>query len=148
MTPDPSVPVDHRSILIVEDDPITRAIVTRYFQQAGLQVHAADSGSEALAILRAHGRAIDWLFTDICLPGDISGWIIGAEFNLNHPLRPVIYATASAKQALAQAAGSVFVRKPYSPQDVFRVFEDLERRGAGLADTFRSAGDHRATAAR
>jgi CheY-like chemotaxis protein len=137
-----------RSILIVEDDAITRAIVTRFFEVAGLRVHVAESGEEALAVLRACGRAIDWLFTDIRLSGEISGWIVGAEFNLNHPLRPVIYATASAQQLPAEAAGSVFIQKPYRPQDVFRAFEDLESRAAALSDTFLSAGDERAAATR
>lgn len=148
MIRDPSVPSSPRSILIVEDDPITRSIVTRYFEVAGLHVHAAESGEEALAILRAHGPAIDWLFTDICLSGGISGWIVGAEFNLNHPLRPVIYATASAQQALAQAAGSVFIQKPYSPDDVFRVFRDLERRADAMSATFPTIWDGRRAATR
>jgi two-component system, OmpR family, response regulator len=133
------LPTDHpadppRSILIVEDEPITRAVVTRFFQAAGLKVHAAESGEEALALLREHGPGIDWLFTDICLPGAISGWIVGAEFNLNHPLRPVIYATASAEQALAQAHGSVFIEKPYKPEDVYAVFEDLAAKAAAMSD--------------
>lgn len=131
-----------RSILIVEDDEITRTVIVRYFEKAGLQVHVAESGEEALTILRAHGRAIDWLFTDIHLPGEISGWIVGAEFNLNHPLRPVIYATASAEQASAQAAGSVFIQKPYSPRAVFQVFRDLETRAASMADIFRPFYEH------
>jgi CheY-like chemotaxis protein len=133
----PTLPVDRRTILIVEDDAITRTIVVRYFQMAGLHVHQAEDGEEALAILRACGRAIDWLFTDIALPGAISGWIVGAEFNLNHPLRPVIYATASAERGREQAAGSVFIRKPYSPKDVFTVFRELETRAAEMADIFR-----------
>jgi CheY-like chemotaxis protein len=128
---------DPRSILIVEDDAITRAILARYFKAAGLKVYATESGEEALTILRAHGPAIDWLFTDIRLPGAISGWIVGAEFNLNHPLRPVIYATASAERVSAQAVGSVFIRKPYSPMEVFAVFQDLENRAAAVSDTFR-----------
>jgi two-component system, OmpR family, response regulator len=139
---------DQRSILIVEDEEITRSIIVRYFEVAGLNVHAADTGEEALAILRNHGTAIDWLFTDICLPGAISGWIVGAEFNLNHPLRPVIYATASAEQASAQAAGSVFIQKPYSPKDVFEVFQDLETRAAAISDLFRSFFDRQAALTR
>jgi CheY-like chemotaxis protein len=137
-----------RSILIVEDEAITRSIIVRYFEVAGLRVHAAETGEEALAILRNHGTAIDWLFTDICLPGVISGWIVGAEFNLNHPLRPVIYATASAEQASAQAAGSVFVQKPYSPKVVFEVFEDLEVRAAAVSELFRSFFDRQAALTR
>src|SRR5215218_3655132 len=139
MSSDIPAPSQTRSILIVEDDAITRAVVVRYFEREGLRVHTAESGEEALGILRTHGRAIDWLFTDIRLSGHISGWIVGAEFNLNHPLRPVIYATASAKRALAQAAGSVFIQKPYRPQDVFRVFQDLERRAAAMSQMLRSA---------
>jgi CheY-like chemotaxis protein len=126
-----------RSILIVEDEAITRSIIVRYFEAAGLTVHAAETGAEALAILRTYGREIHWLFTDICLPGEISGWIVGAEFNLNHPLRPVIYATASAEQASSQAAGSVFVQKPYSPKDVFAVFQELEKRATAMSDLVR-----------
>jgi CheY-like chemotaxis protein len=137
MLQDQTGPLDQRTILIVEDDPITRAIVVRYFEMAGLRVFQAESGEDALGILRARGRAIDWLFTDIVLPGEISGWIVGAEFNLNHPLRPVIYATASAERGREQAAGSVFIQKPYSPKDVFAVFRDLEKRAAEMADIFR-----------
>lgn len=137
MANDIPAPQNQRSILIVEDDPITRAIVVRYFEMAGLKVHQAESGEEALNILRARGRAIDWLFTDICLPGEISGWIVGAEFNLNHPLRPVIYATATAERGREQAVGSVFIHKPYSPKDVFTVFRSLESRAAEMADIFR-----------
>jgi CheY-like chemotaxis protein len=135
MTPDAPPPEpDRRSILIVEDEEITRTIVVRYFEAAGLKVHAAETGAEALAILRTYGREIDWLFTDIQLPGEISGWIVGAEFNLNHPLRPVIYATASARHASSQAAGSVFIQKPYSPRDVFAVFRELDGRAAAMSD--------------
>jgi CheY-like chemotaxis protein len=137
-----------RSILIVEDEEITRAIIVRYFEAAGLHVHAAESGEEALAILRDHGTAIDWLFTDICLPGAISGWIVGAEFNLNHPLRPVIYATAQAEQASAQAAGSVFIQKPYSPKTVFEVFQNLDARAAAVSDLFRPYFDRQAALTR
>ena|SRR5215212_53947 len=148
MSSDIPAPSQTRSILIVEDDAITRAVVVRYFEREGLRVHTAESGEEALGILRTHGRAIDWLFTDIRLSGEISGWIVGAEFNLNHPLRPVIYATASAPPALAQAAGSVFIRKPYSPQEVFGVFQDLERRAAATAQSFHAAWSERAALAR
>lgn len=132
-----SAPLDRRTILIVEDDDITRTVIVRYFEVAGLQVFAAEDGAKALEILRSHGRGIDWLFTDINLPDEISGWIVGAEFNLNHPLRPVIYATASAEQAHVQAAGSVFIQKPYSPKDVFAVFRDLEGRAAAVSDAMR-----------
>jgi CheY-like chemotaxis protein len=133
MMPEPALRTDRRSILVVEDDEITRDIVVRYFEVAGSKVFAAEDGATALEILRRHGLRIDWLFTDINLPGEISGWIVGAEFNLNHPLKPVVYATASAEQAHVQAAGSVFVQKPYSPREVFAVFQALERKAEAVS---------------
>jgi CheY-like chemotaxis protein len=129
-----------RSILVVEDDEITRTIIVRYFEVAGLIVYAAEDGTRALEILRSRGPDIDWLFTDVNLPGEISGWIVGAEFNLNHPLRPVIYATATALQADVQAAGSVFIQKPYSPRDVFAVFQELESKAVAVSDAMRRFG--------
>jgi len=86
-------------ILVVEDEPVTREIVTRYLQGAGFDTLSALSGEEALEILRSNGPAIDWLLTDINLPGCIDGWIVGAEFHLSYPLRPVVYASAFAPRS-------------------------------------------------
>ncbi len=37
---------------------------------------------------------IDWLFADIRLPGAVDGWVVGSEFRLTHPFRPIVYASA------------------------------------------------------
>jgi two-component system, OmpR family, response regulator len=105
---------DPTTILVVEDEPVTRHIVTRYLESAGFRVVAAESGEDALSRIRQEGSAIDWLLTDINLPGVIDGWVVGAEFHLNYPLRPVIYASAGGQRP-APCAGGVFVPKPYSP---------------------------------
>jgi CheY-like chemotaxis protein len=109
MTNDPTT-----TILVVEDEPITRQVVTRYLEREGYRALTAESGEEALATIRQEGSAIDWLLTDINLPGVIDGWVVGAEFHLNYPWRPVIYASAGAQRP-APCAGGVFVPKPYSP---------------------------------
>jgi len=113
------------SVLVVEDDLVTREIVIRYLDQAGFITYAATTGEEALAILRREGPRIDWLFTDIVLPGVIDGWIVGAEFHLSYPLRPVVYATATAERSRSQAFGSLFVLKPYSPASIVALFRKL-----------------------
>jgi CheY-like chemotaxis protein len=113
------------SILIVEDEPVTREITTRYLEQAGFTVRSAETGEEALTILRQEGPAIDWLLTDINLPGCIDGWIVGAEFHLSYPLRPVVYASAFAPRRQAHPAGGVYVPKPYSPAMIVDLFRRL-----------------------
>ena len=82
---------DHRTtILVVEDEPITREILVRYLEWMGFVTRSCSTGEEALSIVRADGAGIDWLLTDINLPGCIDGWVVGAEFHLRFPLRPVI----------------------------------------------------------
>lgn len=127
-------------ILVVEDEPVTREVVTRYLERAGFEVIIAESGEEALETLRARGPAIDWLLTDIKLPGCIDGWIVGAEFHLSYPLRPVVYASAFAPRRRAHAAGGVYVPKPYSPAMIVDLFCRLAAQDgqiASAADTAR-----------
>ncbi len=102
-------------VLIVEDDPITQEILARYLHQAGFGVLLASDGEDALMLLRQTGSLISWVVTDIHLPGMINGWVVGAEFHLTHPFRPVIYTSASKLEAHKRAAGGVFLPKPYCP---------------------------------
>jgi two-component system, OmpR family, response regulator len=121
------------SILLVEDEPLTQEVTTHYLQHAGFTVHCAATGEEALAILRQEGGAIDWLLTDINLPGSIDGWIVGAEFHLSHPLRPVVYTSAFAPHQQAHPAGGVFVSKPYSPAAVVELLGRLAAKDTSAA---------------
>jgi signal transduction histidine kinase len=60
------------TVLIVDDDEIVRATVASTLEDLGYAVLLAQSGAEALAILE-EGVKIDLLFTDVVMPGAISG---------------------------------------------------------------------------
>ena len=114
------------TILVVEDEAVVRDLLVAELEDAGYDVVAVDAGEPALAILRDPNREIDWLFTDIRLPGVIDGWRVADEFRLNHPFRPVVYATAYApEQARQQLQGSYFFRKPYRPSQIVAAFRRL-----------------------
>jgi two-component system, OmpR family, response regulator len=119
-----------RRILVVEDDVVLRDMLVKGLQKSGYDVLSAETGEQALAVLREWGGRIDWLFVDIRLPGVIDGWVVGSEFTLNHPLRPVIYASAYAPDFSRQVAGSVFMRKPVRIKDIVATFQDLTARFA------------------
>lgn len=112
-------------VLVVEDDRILRTILMGYLRKAGFAVLAVETGDKALEIMRAVTTKLDWLYTDIKLPGSIDGWIVGAEFHLRHPMRPVVYATASAPPSRAQTAQSIFIKKPFDAQIVVDFFVRL-----------------------
>ncbi len=109
-------------VLVVEDDPVTAEIASTYLAQSGLSVLRADTGEAALDTLRR--QDVDWLVTDIKLPGTIDGWVVAAEFHLTHPTRPVLYMTAAAAPSNARAHGSVFLRKPCHPS---LILDELRR---------------------
>ncbi len=117
------------TILIVEDEPVTQEILANYLAREGFAALVASTGEEALSILRRAGAAVDWLFTDINLPGCVDGWIVGSEFHLGYPRRPVVY-TSSFATSMARRPDAVFVTKPYSPAEVVAIFKQLAHTAA------------------
>jgi two-component system, OmpR family, response regulator len=112
-------------ILIVEDDALLRELYGRALKRAGYQVLTVETGEKALSTLREWGDGIDWLFTDIRLPGQVSGWMVGSEFSLNHPLRPVIYGSGYEPENSRQVANSIFLRKPVNLGELVAAFRGL-----------------------
>jgi two-component system, OmpR family, response regulator len=119
--------VEHKptTILVVEDEIVVRDLLVAELQDAGYDVIAVDAGEPALAILQGRQQEVDWLFTDIRLPGVIDGWRVADEFRLTHPFRPVVYATAYAPEQERQLQGSYFFRKPYHPAQIVAAFRRL-----------------------
>ena len=114
------------TILVVEDEAVVRDLLVAELQDVGYHVVAVDAGEPAIALLQDPQQHIDWLFTDIRLPGVIDGWRVADEFRLTHPFRPVVYATAYApEQARQQLQGSYFFRKPYRPAQIVAAFRRL-----------------------
>lgn len=114
------------SVLVVEDDFVLLEIVTLMFERAGLRVYQASGGEAALTILRDNGPAIDWLFTDVNLPGLIDGWVVAAEYRLSHPFRPVIYSSSAQFVTRRTVHGSIFVEKPFDPGHILELARMME----------------------
>jgi two-component system chemotaxis sensor kinase CheA len=64
---DHAAPAKPRSLLLIDDSPFFRNMLTPVLQAAGYQVTAASSAKEALAMLK-EGRAFDVAITDIEMP--------------------------------------------------------------------------------
>jgi two-component system, response regulator PdtaR len=60
-------------VLVVEDDPLVRALIVERFDDAGLVVIEADDAEWAISILESNAQFVQVLFTDIALPGAIDG---------------------------------------------------------------------------
>ena len=81
-----------RRVLLVEDEPLIRALIADEMTDAGYVVTEACNGREAMTALEA-APDFDLLFTDIRLPGLLDGWAIAERARALNPDIGVVYAT-------------------------------------------------------
>ncbi|GJE46573.1 response regulator [Methylobacterium soli] len=125
------------TVLIVEDSFLLLEMLTNLCEQEGIRVVEASSGEAALTILRRRGAEIDWLFTDIRLPGLIDGWTVADSYRAIHPDRPVIYASTGPAQERRTVPGSLYVQKPYQVREIIALARMMAQ---ALAEPRRRAG--------
>jgi DNA-binding response OmpR family regulator len=110
----------HRwAVLLVEDEIVVRSFVAECLRDEGYRVIEAANAMEARAIFIS-GAAIDVVFTDWQLPGDMNGVELARWIDVEHPGIPLLLTSG-----LGYAAGwapliprTSFISKPYSPDDV------------------------------
>ncbi len=119
-------------VLFVEREPLVKESMIPELEDAGFEVVTAKDGDEASCILRKMGR-IDFLLTNIRMPGRINGWELAAMARDQHPKMPVIYTSAFAPQQDFEIEGSRFIAKPYRIGTILNAFEELKSRNEDLS---------------
>ncbi len=128
----PSRPLAHRegqTILLVEDSDDVRALASEQLSGLGYRVIVAASGEEALAKLP--GLKIDLLFTDIVMPGGMSGLELVEKFSELNPTTPVLMTTGYNEDLVADIPRGTrldVIGKPYRREELAdRVYVALNR---------------------
>ena len=118
-----TAPRGYETILIAEDDPFVRSSTIRRVEALGYRVVAAVNGKDALQRLRAD-PGIDMLFTDIVMPGGMSGWELADQARRIRPGLPVLFTSGYALETLVDQgrthAQSVVLTKPYRKVELAR----------------------------
>jgi CheY-like chemotaxis protein len=112
--------------LVVEDEFLLRLELADAITDAGWQVLEAGSGEEALVQIQNLGQ-IDFLITDIRLPGPVDGWAVAEAARLRHPRLPVIYVSANPINDARRVPDSIFLGKPVDVQEVLKICDRLAR---------------------
>ena len=100
-------------VLFVEDDAEVRETVAIALRAAGFEIHTAVTGDEALARLDA-GERYEAVFTDVVMPGVLSGVDLATEVRRRFPRMGVVVATGYSDRAV-QVEGVRALPKPYDP---------------------------------
>ncbi|MCQ1574337.1 PAS domain S-box protein [Neorhizobium galegae] len=115
-----SIPGGNEKILVVEDDPRVRRIAVSRLTQLGYRVIEASNGREALDQLGQHD-GIHLLFTDIVMPGGMTGDELAAEVRARRPGMKVLFTSGYAEPAIAGrelAQSGSWLKKPYTAREL------------------------------
>src|ERR1044071_653806 len=126
-----------KRILLVDDDPTVRNSLHEVLLSEGYWIIPAQDGQEALDL--ANKSPVDLVLLDLNMPVK-NGWDTFERLTAEHPLMPIIIATARANQlftALNAGAGAL-LEKPMDIEALLRTIENLlaepaEQRLARLA---------------
>ncbi len=104
------------TIFVVEDDPLVRNFVTAQLQGLGYKTIAAPDGKTALDLIAA-GQTFDLLFTDVVIPGGMSGRELADEVAKLRPGVKVLYTSGYTDNAIVHHGklddGVMLLTKPY-----------------------------------
>ena len=105
------------TVLVVEDDQRVRRVSVRRLRELGYAVIEADSGAAALLVLDRE-EPIDVLFTDIVMPGGMSGIDLAHEARRRRPELRVLFTSGYAEPAAVKGStlttNVAWLGKPYS----------------------------------
>ena len=120
------------SVLVVEDEILISNLVADALSASGFIVHEATTADEALQFIGS-GADVDVLFTDVNLPGGMNGAELATRARKLRPEMPIVYASGRYKlsEIAPLVSRSLFMTKPYNPNDVCALLTRLT--GAGAA---------------
>ncbi len=118
-----------RHILLVEDDPDSRKVVTRMLQRRGYSVRGAETLEEAIIAVRE--QPYDLVISDIRLP-DGSGLDLMSRLREVRPTRGIVLSGVGREDDIRQSLESGFLDHLIKPVDV-HVLEDSIRRVASMS---------------
>jgi two-component system cell cycle sensor histidine kinase/response regulator CckA len=107
------------TVLLVEDEPMVRAVAERALTRHGYRVITADNGEEALDVI-SKGEEIDLLVSDVVMPG-MDGPAMVEEARKQRPDLKVLFMSGYAEEQLRDSIGvgnAHFLPKPFSVQEL------------------------------
>lgn len=120
--PEPLAASGDETILVCEDDEDVRAYSAEVLRELGYRVLEAADGRAALALLSNLGTKVDLLFTDVVLPGGMSGADLAREAAKVRPGLKTLFTTGYARNAIVHQgrldAGVQLITKPFSHDDL------------------------------
>ncbi len=109
------------TILVVEDEPVTRKLIERILTTLGYKTLVAGSPSEAIRLVAARKESIALLLTDVIMP-EMNGRQLSQRLCSLCPDMKILFMSGYTADVIAHHgvldAGLCFIQKPFSRQEL------------------------------
>jgi len=114
-------PKGNETVLMVEDDALVREATGTMLRGLGYDVIEAEDGPAALKIIESDTR-LDLLFTDVVMPGGVSGTMLADQARQHRPELRVIVTSGYSDEVIQQDGFALYgvrlLHKPYTLQEM------------------------------
>ncbi len=119
------------TVLVVDDERISRHVASRMLRELGLRVLEADGAEEALDVFRITQHPIDLVLLDVVMP-ETDGVELAEQILALRPAQRIIFMSAHPAEVLAEHGMDnlevLFLAKPYTMEELrTRVGQAMER---------------------
>jgi PAS domain S-box-containing protein len=117
----PAMTASGEVILVVEDQEPVREVTMKRLTRLGYETREAESAVAAIEMLRS-GETVDLVFSDVVMPGGLTGFDLAEWVGINHPSLPVLltsgFSETTAQGLAGQRSAFAVLRKPYSGEEL------------------------------
>jgi CheY-like chemotaxis protein len=127
-------------VLVVEDEQRVRDVTVTRLVALGYRVLEASNGTAAMEVLVGHPE-VEVVFSDLVLPGELSGLDLAKRIQQVHPNVHVILTSGYPAELVSEWGAGLdlqVLRKPYRQAELAHIFREalqsrLTRAGSGKA---------------
>ena len=113
------------TVLLVEDNPDVATVSTSLLEQLGYTVRRVENAEAALREIELDG--IDFVFSDIVMPGKMDGLSLARHLKAVRPGLPILLASGYSDAAINVRGDFPILRKPYEIHQLSQAIAKLSR---------------------
>ncbi|MDC0357997.1 response regulator [Oligoflexia bacterium] len=120
-----------KKVLVVDDDPVIRLLITDYLSNSGYTVEVAESGESCIEWLKDNHT--DVLLLDLIMP-NMNGLEVLKNIRENPntaQLRVVMLSANTDTEAVVddnEVSANGYLQKPFDMREILKTFRDLEEK--------------------
>ena len=113
------------TVLLVEDNPDVATVSASLLEQLGYTVRRVENAEAALREIELDG--IDFVFSDIVMPGKMDGLSLARHLRIVRPGLPILLASGYSDAAINVRGDFPILRKPYEIHQLSQAIAKLSR---------------------